>query len=252
MPLQSIENQTPYFRLHKESASLDHLRVFGCVVYFSTTKVNRSKFDPRAAIGVFVGYSNSQKGYKVFDLQSNSLCVTRDIVFQETMFPYKIISSKNYTTSQFLDDIFVPDLPSTDSSSVVEVEQNVSTQSSSSVENNSTDTSIFSPHNSSPSSDIRHSTRIKTLPAYLKDYHCNSATSENSSVHWCNLISGNSLPVSHHSLLSSYSAITEPANYKEASQHPLWLAAIKKELQALEANQTWELVSLPQKKTNRI
>lgn len=105
MPLQSIDNQTPYFRLYKESANLDHLKIFGCLVYFSTSRVNRSKFDSRAAIGMFVGYSNTQKGYKVYDLKSNSIVFTRDIVFQENIFPYKIISSKNCSISQFLDDI---------------------------------------------------------------------------------------------------------------------------------------------------
>lgn len=60
MPLKSIVDQTPYLRLYKTSTPLDHLKVFGCLVYYFTCKVNRFKFDLRGAIGVFLGYSKSQ------------------------------------------------------------------------------------------------------------------------------------------------------------------------------------------------
>ena len=37
---------------------------------------------------MFLGYPHGIKGYKVLDLQSNSVYVSRDIVFYETIFPY--------------------------------------------------------------------------------------------------------------------------------------------------------------------
>lgn len=38
---------------------------------------------------------------------------------------------------------------------------------------------------------------------------------------------------------------TEPANHKQASQDPRWIAAMEKEILALEQNETWDLVPLP-------
>jgi len=35
--------------------------------------------------------------------------------------------------------------------------------------------------------------------------------------------------------------VSEPTTFEEASQHNLWVEAMKEEIQALEENQTWEL-----------
>ena len=49
-------------------------------------------------------------------------------------------------------------------------------------------------------------------------------------------------------MLSSQSVITEPVNYLQTSQNPLWLEAMQKDLSALQLNQTLDLVPLPAKK----
>ena len=48
MPLSSIENKSPYEKLYGVKPNIDHLRVFGCLVYASTLKVNKSMFDSRS------------------------------------------------------------------------------------------------------------------------------------------------------------------------------------------------------------
>ena len=40
-------------------------------------------------------------------------------------------------------------------------------------------------------------------------------------------------------------AVLEPADYTEAEKDPKWIAAMKDELNLIEMNQTWELVSRP-------
>lgn len=42
--------------------------------------------------------------------------------------------------------------------------------------------------------------------------------------------------------------VTEPLNYKEATQSEGWKAAMETEMQALEENGTWELPKLPEGK----
>lgn len=49
--------------------------------------------------------------------------------------------------------------------------------------------------------------------------------------------------------LSSTSTIVEPHTYNEAISNLLWVQAMKEEIQALENNHTWSIVSLPPGKT---
>lgn len=45
--------------------------------------------------------------------------------------------------------------------------------------------------------------------------------------------------------LMNVQMVTEPKNYAEACTRSEWILAIKHEIDALEANQTWEMVDLP-------
>ncbi|KAK3000579.1 hypothetical protein RJ639_021789 [Escallonia herrerae] len=48
----------------------------------------RDKFAPRAKPGIFVGYPNGQKGYRIYDLESKRIYVSRDVQFLEGIYPY--------------------------------------------------------------------------------------------------------------------------------------------------------------------
>ncbi|XP_075092045.1 uncharacterized protein LOC142172161 [Nicotiana tabacum] len=69
---------------------VDHLRVFGCHCHAAALP-RGDKFAPRARKAVFIGYSETQKGYRVYDLEHNSFFVSRDVVFQEIRFLFKDI-----------------------------------------------------------------------------------------------------------------------------------------------------------------
>ena len=70
-----------------------------------------------------------------------------------------------------------------------------------------------------PPQDIlpRHSTRVRSIPTHLLDYHCYIALA----------------------------TLHEPQTYREASIDLLWQIAMKEELDALTKNHTWDLVTLP-------
>ncbi|XP_070040433.1 uncharacterized mitochondrial protein AtMg00810-like [Nicotiana tomentosiformis] len=53
------------------------------------------------------------------------------------------------------------------------------------------------------------------------------------------------LTPAYRSSLAAYSAIVEPKTYVEANTNPLWVAAMKSEISALESNNTWTVVDLP-------
>ncbi|KAL6314036.1 hypothetical protein AAG906_011771 [Vitis piasezkii] len=56
-----------------------------CWIYFlkSKSEVKRDKLDKKAEPGVFIGYSNSSKAYKIFQPQNGKILVSRDVKFME-------------------------------------------------------------------------------------------------------------------------------------------------------------------------
>ena len=67
----------------------------------------------------------------------------------------------------------------------------------------------------------RHSTQVRSVLTYLLDYHCYTALA----------------------------TLHEPHTYREASIDPLWQITMKEELDALSKNHTWDLVTLPPRKS---
>jgi len=91
---------------------------------------------------------------------------------------------------------------------------------------------------SQPSAPIptKNSLRSHKPPSYLQDYHCHF------------VISSTCLPQAHHAFVSLLTHYTERQSYEAASQHPGWIEAMNREIQALMSNNTWEYVNLPPEK----
>lgn len=271
LPSSSIDWKTPYQLLYSKEVDYSNLRCFGSLCFLTIVKPNSDKFSPRASKCIFVGYSPGQKGYKLYDLVKEEFIVTRNVIFCEGFYPFKT----ELTSSKVENAVSLPIISATQEEPKVEprVESSVTPtmdrgQPSSSPQVSRNESTADESEDHMADAEVqdqpRRSSRHRRQPAWLADFKCqvNHASQENKSdksfsstyapVTYPFVISNN-IPPAHVSYVANISAIQEPTNYTEAKGDPRWVEAMKSEVDALEKNNTWQIVDLPTgKKPHRV
>ncbi|GAA0139745.1 hypothetical protein LIER_01231 [Lithospermum erythrorhizon] len=202
LPTSVLSWKSPFEILYGKQPNFDCLKVFGSLCYVTNTSPHKSKFDARVSPGIVIGYPPNQKAYKVFDLKTKTVLISR-IVFHEKPFPY----SPDFQSCSFVPVTHnvppdtqdpLPVVPIThghvispidNSMPVVDnvlevspvneftpivdpVNQFVDTSASSSMSDQSSHLDINNDMVSSPSLDVpvRQSTRTRQHPTWLNDY----------------------------------------------------------------------------------
>ncbi|XP_019228820.1 PREDICTED: uncharacterized protein LOC109209910 [Nicotiana attenuata] len=99
-----LQGKCPYEMFHGKPATLDHLTVFGYVCFASNIP-GGDTFAPRERRSILIGYSETQKGYRLYDLESIRVFISRDVTFREHIFSFK-------EGMQIEEDIFPSNTPS--------------------------------------------------------------------------------------------------------------------------------------------
>ncbi|KAI5317551.1 hypothetical protein L3X38_037258 [Prunus dulcis] len=79
----SVSGKTPFEAFTGRKQGIKHLKVSGCICYTHVPPPLRQKFDDKARKGVFMGYGSCEKGYRVYDLQSKQIVLSRSVIFSE-------------------------------------------------------------------------------------------------------------------------------------------------------------------------
>ena len=82
-PHRVLENKTPEEVFSGKKPEVNHLRIFGCPVYIHIPKEKRTKLDPSGKKGIFVGYSESSKAYRIDFPGFKKIDISRDVTFDE-------------------------------------------------------------------------------------------------------------------------------------------------------------------------
>jgi transposase InsO family protein len=82
-PTTSLDSRTPYEVWSGHKPKVSHMRVFGCLAFAHVRKGARTKLDPKARVGIFVGYSPDSSTYLLWDRAANKLTQSRDVYFVE-------------------------------------------------------------------------------------------------------------------------------------------------------------------------
>ncbi|GJV70199.1 retrovirus-related pol polyprotein from transposon TNT 1-94 [Tanacetum coccineum] len=76
-------NKTPYELLRDCKLELKYLHVFGALCYPTNDFEDLGKLQPKAYIGIFIGYSPSKKAYKIYNKRTRHIMETMNVQFDE-------------------------------------------------------------------------------------------------------------------------------------------------------------------------
>jgi len=91
---------TPEEAFFGEKPDIGYLRIFGCITYSYIPKEKRTKLEPAAEKGIFVGYNETSKAFQIYILAQRKVVVRRDVKFEE---------DKAFRRSQELEYLDQPD-----------------------------------------------------------------------------------------------------------------------------------------------
>ena len=66
-----------------KNPKVSRLKIFGCPVYVHIPKEKRSKLDPSRKKGIFVGYCEVSKSFRIYNPGFHHMDISRDITFDE-------------------------------------------------------------------------------------------------------------------------------------------------------------------------
>jgi hypothetical protein len=230
------------------------MRVFGCACWPHLRPYNQHKLDFRSKTCIFIGYSLSHRGYKCLHLPTGRIYISRNVIFDESTFPFHLSSPSptphpptSHTTlypphleilptppRQPDAPIKTPTSPPLGSSATVSLELPFPHTSSSSSPTN--------PVSSSPCLQV-HSEDPEPTPVIPPPQHAMQTRSKNHIFKPKTLSNG----LIRYPLPKALTAITgsadvEPTSYSTVSRHPTWRDAMNLEFDALLHNGTWTMV----------
>jgi hypothetical protein len=92
-PSKVIYYQTPLERLYKIKPNYSTRRVFGCACWPNLRPYNQRKLDFHSKECIFLCYSNIHKGFKYFEVATGRVYISRDVVFDENIYPFSKLHS---------------------------------------------------------------------------------------------------------------------------------------------------------------
>jgi len=224
LPSPNLNNDSPYFRLFGHAPNYSNLHIFGCVCFVHLPAHERNKLTAQSIKCAFLGYVGTQKGFLCYDPHARRTRVSRNVIFFENQPFFRTQHTSTLPSLSVLP--YFPESP--------------------------TPIQRFKPgyvyHRRTPASDPF--TGLTKVPSHLlvasdsvlPTSYDPPLLHKSSRPHRPPERYGFSTPVAMSTTLCFVSI---PTCYKQAREHECWQQAMEAELQALEANHTWDIISCP-------
>ena len=94
-----LSDYTPFEAYFGVPPSVTHLRPFNCPTFVHIPAPLRRKLDPKAQHGIFVGYSDESKAFRIWIPDKSRIVTSRDVTFDEDkIVQYNLPESQSATT----------------------------------------------------------------------------------------------------------------------------------------------------------
>ncbi|TLX67060.1 transposase family protein, partial [Labilibacter sediminis] len=94
--------KTPYELMKGRKPDVSYFHVFGCVCYILNQRDARSKFEPKADKGIFVGYSSISKAFRVFRADRQRIEESIHVKFDEDSYTDERVDHSSIIFSELL------------------------------------------------------------------------------------------------------------------------------------------------------
>jgi hypothetical protein len=88
LPSPITQHKSPIDILYHKSPDYKFLKTFGCACWPHLRPYNSHKLDFRSKRCIFLGYSLNHKGYRCLDPTTNRIYIARNVIFDESLFPF--------------------------------------------------------------------------------------------------------------------------------------------------------------------
>jgi hypothetical protein len=82
-PHKAVGSMTPEEAFSGKKPEVGHFRIFGCTTYSYVPSEKRTKLEPMAERGIFVGYSETSKAFRIYLPSLRKTVLRRDVRFEE-------------------------------------------------------------------------------------------------------------------------------------------------------------------------
>ncbi|GJS99713.1 retrovirus-related pol polyprotein from transposon TNT 1-94 [Tanacetum coccineum] len=81
--IHTRHNKTPYELLRGRKPNVEYFHVFGSLCYPTNDRDDLGKMKPKADIGVFIGYSETSRGFQIYNRRTKKIMETIHVKFDE-------------------------------------------------------------------------------------------------------------------------------------------------------------------------
>ncbi|GJR09951.1 retrovirus-related pol polyprotein from transposon TNT 1-94 [Tanacetum coccineum] len=81
--INTRHNKTPYELLRGRKPNVEYFHVFGSLCYPTNDRDDLGKMKPKADIGVFIGYSETSRGFRIYNRRTKRIMETIHVKFDE-------------------------------------------------------------------------------------------------------------------------------------------------------------------------
>lgn len=242
-----IKNVTPYELWYKKgSYDINELKVFGSKVGTHVPDQYRKKWDSKAEIGYFVGYSETTKGFRIYFPHKNDVLIKREVTFLKSNSSKQNLSN----TCQDNNNIIIPFMEKEEIDNKEHKDDEIIEKYHSFYEENEEDVTQLSEldeNKEAQTKEIQNSEGEETIESEEEEEAAESPQVLKRSRRGREIKKPLRLDDYDTNLLSIYQ---EPATLEEAldsEEKEEWKNAMKTELDTLKENNTWtEVNSVPE------